>query len=275
MKHRARNALIRVAAAASVRAQPGKRALAFHEVPDPGAFAEFLDRALERYEILPIDRWLADPVGDRTQLTLTFDDGYASWHEAVAPILEERQLPAAFFVASGLVGLEGEPARRFIRERMRRTQELRPITHRQLADLSESPLFEIGGHTEHHSDLGSIEDPELIRAELIENRNHLGDWLGTQPRWFAYPFGTPANTSPLARALVAQCGYSAAFTLVPGWRDPAGGNDLMIGRDGVDPAHPFSLWSAWLAGGYDRIYALKPSSLRARSGRRPGSREGG
>ena len=57
-----------------------------------------------------MDDWLHEPFepNDRTQLTLTFDDGYASWHESVAPLLEERGIPAVFFVSSGLVGLRGE-----------------------------------------------------------------------------------------------------------------------------------------------------------------------
>ena len=76
-------------AAVAVRGpKAGKRALAFHEVPDPARFAEFLDRLLAEYDVLPLQDWLTAPPADRTQLTLTFDDGYASWHEFVAPLLE-------------------------------------------------------------------------------------------------------------------------------------------------------------------------------------------
>jgi peptidoglycan/xylan/chitin deacetylase (PgdA/CDA1 family) len=259
MKQAVRNVLVRAGGAlASVGgARPGKRALAFHEVPDVPRFADFLDRLLADYEILGMDDWLNEPAGDRTQLTLTFDDGYASWHTAVAPLLAERSVPAVFFVSSGLVGLRGEQAREFTRTRMLRSQKLEFIGLDQLRELAQHALLEIGSHTRTHPDLAQIRDRNTMREEIAGDRARLEDWLGASVRWFAYPFGTPANVSPMARSVVEEAGLSAAFTLIPGsWgRD---GDRFLIGRDGLDPALPFSVSRAWLRGGYDRLYALKP-----------------
>lgn len=254
-----RNALVRAGGAvASLRgSQPGKRALAFHEVPDLPRFRDFLDQLLYEYDVVPMQDWLRGLPGDRTQLTLTFDDGYASWHDAVAPLLEERSVPAVFFVTSGLVGLRGKEARDFARDRLRRTRDLEFISLRQLEDLSDHALFEVGSHTQTHADLGRPSDRDAAREEVAGDRARLEDWLGSPVRWFAYPFGTPANVSPAARSVVEETGLSAAFTLIPGWWEPGSGDRFRIGRDGVDPSLPFSLWRAWLRGGYDRLYALK------------------
>lgn len=238
-------------------AKPGKRVLAFHEVPDVPRFRDFLDRLLAEYEVLGMDHWLNGRPGDRTQLALTFDDGYASWHSAVAPLLVERGVPAVFFVTSGLVGLRGEQARDFTRERMLRTQELEFISLDQLRELAEHPLFEVGGHTRTHPDLGQIEDRQTMSDEIAGDRARLEDWLGTSVRWFAYPFGTPANVPQLARSVVEESGLSAAFTLIPGSWEPDDGDRFLVGRDGLDPSLPFSVSRAWLRGGYDRLYALK------------------
>jgi peptidoglycan/xylan/chitin deacetylase (PgdA/CDA1 family) len=255
-----RNALVRAggAVASLGGSRPGKRALVFHEVPEIPRFRDFLDWLLAEYEVLAVEDWLRNPPGDRTQLTLTFDDGYASWHEAVAPLLEERNVPAVFFVTSGLVGLRGKEARDFARSRLHRTRELKFIDLRQLEDLASHALFEVGGHTLTHADLGRISNHHTVREEVVGDRAALEDWLGVKVRWFAYPFGTPGNVSPTARSVVEEVGMSAAFTLIPGWWEPSSGDRFLIGRDGVDPSLSFSLWRAWLRGGYDRLYGLKP-----------------
>jgi peptidoglycan/xylan/chitin deacetylase (PgdA/CDA1 family) len=238
----------------------GKRALAFHEVPDVSRFQAFLDRLLSEYEILGLDDWLNRPAGGRGQLLLTFDDGYASWQTAVGPMLAERNVPAVFFVTSGLVGLTGARARDFARERMLRTQELEFISVHQLRDLASHEHFEIGSHTRNHPDLAQITDRKTLRDEILGARATLEDLLSQRVRAFAYPFGTPANVSPLARSVLDEGGVEAAFTLIPGRWTPTGGDRLRIGRDALDPAFARSLSRAWLRGGYDRLYALKPDA---------------
>jgi peptidoglycan/xylan/chitin deacetylase (PgdA/CDA1 family) len=259
LKHTVRNALIRGGGAvARIRgARPGKRAIVFHEVPDIARFRRFVDLLRDEHEIVGVDAWLNGPAGDRTQLLLTFDDGYASWHTAVAPLLAERQLPALFFVTSGVVGLGGEEGREFARERLLRTQRLEFINLDQLRDLAAQPAFEIGSHTQTHPDLGRINDRDAIREEVVGGQSRLEDWLGEPVRWFAYPFGTPANISSAARSVIETAGVEAAFTLIPGSWERDRGNRLEIGRDGLDPAMPFGVSRAWLRGGYDRLYGLK------------------
>jgi peptidoglycan/xylan/chitin deacetylase (PgdA/CDA1 family) len=259
VKRGVRNALVWAGGAVAALSGPksGKRALAFHEVSDLARFRDLLDRLLAEYDILALQDWLTAPRAPRTQLTLTFDDGYASWHDGVAALLEERGLPAVFFVSSGLVGLEGDEAREFARNRLHRSRELTFISLRELEDLARHALFEVGGHTVSHADLGRVTDPARARAEIAEDRARLQDWLGAPVRWFAYPFGAPPNVSATARSVVAEEGMSAAFTLTPGWWEPTKGDRLKIGRDGVDPSLPFSLLRACLRGGYDHLYALK------------------
>jgi peptidoglycan/xylan/chitin deacetylase (PgdA/CDA1 family) len=270
LKLAARNALVRAGGAVvdlkGVKA--GKRALAFHDVPDVARFRDLLDRLVAEYDILPLTDWLTTPPAARTQLTLTFDDGYASWHEAVAPLLAERRLPAVFFVSSGLVGLRGGQAREFARKRLRRSRELTFIGRGELQDLARHAHFEVGGHTATHADLGRVADRDIARTEVAGDRARLEDWLGVQVRWFAYPFGAPANVSSTARSVVEEAGMAAAFTLTPGFWEPGNGDRFLIGRDGVDPSVPYSVWRAWLHGGYDRLYVLKSAAARGSAGLR-------
>jgi peptidoglycan/xylan/chitin deacetylase (PgdA/CDA1 family) len=46
--------------------------------------------------------------GDRPMLALTFDDGFADNGVVAAPLLNERAMPATFFIVSGLTDTDGE-----------------------------------------------------------------------------------------------------------------------------------------------------------------------
>jgi peptidoglycan/xylan/chitin deacetylase (PgdA/CDA1 family) len=270
IRRRLRNIVVRAGGRArKLRAgPPGKRALAFHDIDDVRLFRERLEWLTETYEILGPNDWLKGPVGDRTQLLVTFDDGYASWHEAAAGILEELRIPAIFFVSSGLVGLRGSEAANFARRQLRRTRPVRFLTASQVHDLGRHGLFEVGGHTVHHYSLGQIRDPHVIRREVDDDQRRLEDWTGRPIRLFAYPFGTPDSISLTATEVVAELGMEAAFTLIPSSWSPAHGDPLEIGRDGLAPFYPRSVWKAWLRGGYDAMYWVRPSRRRPSRARR-------
>jgi peptidoglycan/xylan/chitin deacetylase (PgdA/CDA1 family) len=236
--------------------QSGKRVIAFHDVKDAELLRKKLEWLMAHYEIVSLEELLSRPLGQRTQIAITFDDGYASWHEVTAPVLEDLKIPAVFFVCSGFVGLRGQEAEYFGRRYFRRQQKLSPITRNQLVELANQPLFEIGGHTVHHIDLGRPLDENTLIAEIYMDRYQLENWTGTPVRWFAYPFGEPKNVFPQAVNFVRRMGFLAAFTLVPSYWKP-GEDRFKIGRDSLDLAQPLWLWRTWLSGAYDGLYTLK------------------
>ena len=194
-----------------------------------------------------------------TQLTLTFDDGYASWHRVRGPPARGAGIPAVFFVSSGLVGLRGERAREFARLKLRRTRELEFISLRDLEELAAHRLFEVGGHTRNHVDLGRVSDRQHREGGDRRRSSQVGG-LARKPGEVVRVPVRDAGERLAARPVrwSMSSGSTAAFTLVPGWWEPGRGDRLSIGRDGVDPAVSFGVWRAWLRGGYDRLYRLKP-----------------
>ena len=239
----------------------GKRIIVFHEVRDEALFREKIGWLLSHYELLSLEQLLNGPVGQKTQVAITFDDGYASWHEIAAPVLEEFSVPAVFHVCSGYIGLQGDKAEHFKRIYIRRERELYPLSRRQLLDLSKNPLFEIGSHTVHHTDLGNPPDESTLRAEIEVDRSRLEDWTGMHIRWFAYPFGAPWNISTEAVDFVRRAGFLAAFSLTPGYWKP-GSDRWKIARDGLDISASPNLWRAWLDGSYDALYGVKAKGLK-------------
>jgi peptidoglycan/xylan/chitin deacetylase (PgdA/CDA1 family) len=234
----------------------GKRVIALHEVKDPSRFREKVQWLRQYCEIVSLEELFWRPIGRKTMVAITFDDGYKCWHEQAAPILEELSIPAVFFLCSGFVGLEGERARQFCRERLRRQQQLSPLTRRQVHDLAGNALFEIGSHTRNHVDLGQRWDAATLEHEIEGDRQRLEEWTGKPVRWFAYPFGGLANVSSDARGYLRHLSLKSAFTYIPQFLDPDG-DRLLIGRDGLDVMGSTRLWEAWLGGAYDGLYTMK------------------
>jgi peptidoglycan/xylan/chitin deacetylase (PgdA/CDA1 family) len=99
--------LVRLAGAAT--GGPRRVALNYHNVR-PETFARHAEWLAAHADVLPIDAFLdaRDAPPTRLTVTLTFDDGYASFASRIVPILAERRMPATWFVASAFVG-ETEP----------------------------------------------------------------------------------------------------------------------------------------------------------------------
>ena len=79
---------------------------------------------------------------------------------------------------------------------------------RELQSVAAHPLFEIGAHTNKHTDL-SRATPEEAYREMIESKATLEDQVDTPILTFAYPAG---HYSPACPAAAERAGYIAAVT---------------------------------------------------------------
>lgn len=142
--------------------------------------------------------------GRRSEILLTFDDGYRMILDSAVPVMEERGIPALIFLVTSFMGRENTwelqlPGRRFAH-----------MAWDEVKDLV-SRGFGFGSHTRSHRDLTRLgtkerEDELTISREVIEN------FTGRRVRSLSYPFGrTDSRISSLARS----AGYEAAFTLYP------------------------------------------------------------
>ena len=255
-----RDALIGAAAPLAelaFRERPRLRVVAFHDTPanEAGELRDRLRRLARRFAIVPL-AGAFERVGldhERLNLVLTFDDGFKEHHAVAARVLDELALPATFFVPTGALDLEGERAADFSRRRLRRSRTFEFMTTHDLRELAEEPLFDIGGHTQSHPDLG--ESGEL-HGELAGAKEVLEGIVGHPIRWFAYPFGSPFHLSAPALAATREAGFETAFTIVPAYWS-ATTDPFLIGRDALSLDDPVRTWDAFLRGGYDALSAFK------------------
>lgn len=234
----------------------GDRIVTLHDVDDGPWLRERLAWLRTRARIVGLEELLAPPATVGRRVAITLDDGFSSWAEVVAPILVEEAVPATLFVSSGFVGLEGEEARRFVRERLRRSRDLQPLSLGQLRELASAPGITIGGHSTTHEDLGGSHSRDVLRAEIDEDRRRLVEWTGQPVDLFAYPFGGYSNVSRVARERIVGAGYRAAFTIVPG-RVETARDPYLIPRDSLGPHRSDLVWDAQLRGAYDVVARIR------------------
>ena len=169
----------------------------------PGAFADqlaYLDDAGFRTvtaAALPAALAAGVPL-DRT-VVLTFDDGYADFHDRALPLLSRRGFTATVFVTSGWVQDDGEwPGAR---------RPGRMLSWSQVGETAAAGI-EIGAHSDRHPQLDQVAAGRL-REELYASKARIEDRLGLPVPGLAYPFGySSARVREVARAAGYGYGYA-------------------------------------------------------------------
>jgi peptidoglycan/xylan/chitin deacetylase (PgdA/CDA1 family) len=157
-------------------------------------FASFLTWLKENTEVVPIAQVVPgkgnrQPASsDKTVVALSFDDAHLDNYTTVYPLLTRLQLPATFFVPSGLLG---------------RTQGMTRSMVREVAERG----IKIGAHSVTHRRLTTLSRRE-VEAELHDCKAALEDLTGMECRELAYPYGLYNET---AMAIAESAGYACAF----------------------------------------------------------------
>ncbi len=180
-------------------------------------FANQLDWLQEHFDVVSLSeaqRRIRSSFCDRPTVAITFDDGYSDNADFAIPELARRNLPATYFVATEFVRT-GKP---FPHDALQ-GQHLTPNTIDELRLFLDLGI-EIGAHTKTHCDLGQLEDTTAIQEEIGGSVTQLERWLGTQVRYFAFPYGLPHNTSQPAVDVIAQSNLLGFCTAYGAWNWP-------------------------------------------------------
>ena len=160
-------------------------------------------------------------------VVVTIDDAYRDSVTLAAPQLERHGITATVFVISrdpGPDDLRTDPA-----------LVARPrIAADQMQLLLDGP-FEIGAHTQTHTDLTRI-SAEEAESQIVGSKRDLEQASGAAITLLAYPFGA---SSPTVQMLAERAGYHAARGARPG-RNRAATNSFDLRRTEVPGTH--RLW---------------------------------
>ncbi|MCP2339899.1 polysaccharide deacetylase family protein [Actinomadura rupiterrae] len=183
------------------RPAPGTRALS---VPTAAFADQMAHLAAHGYNPIPFSSCLEDGMSLRSgrdaherPVVITFDDGYADFHENALPVLERHGFAATLFVTTGWLADAGGDAAGRPLDRM--------LSWAQVAEAAAHGI-EIGGHSHSHPQLDQLGD-RALREELVRNRGLLEERLGRAVRTMAYPFG---YSSARVRRMAREAGYDTA-----------------------------------------------------------------
>lgn len=180
-------------------------------------FSEHLDWLQGSYDIVSLgeaQNRIRSESCDRPTVAITFDDGYSDNGDFAIPELARRNLPATYFVSTTFVET-GEPFPHDVAA----NAPLAPNTIEQLKQYQELGI-EIGAHTRTHPDLGKFTLEKFLQDEIVGSIHDLQQWLGSDIRYFAFPYGLPHNTSQLAVDVLQQSGVQGFCTAYGAWNWP-------------------------------------------------------
>lgn len=168
-------------------------------------------------------------VGENQRLcaAITFDDGYYDNCRFALPLLLDLGVPFTYFVTLENV-LHGRP---FAHD-LAAGRAFPPNTLSQLRTIAEAGA-EIGAHTATHCDLGAIDCPERLYAEVVVAGRRLAELIGCPVRHFAFPFGRPENLNPRAALMAREAGYLSVSSAYGDYNRP-GENPFHIRRIGAN-----------------------------------------
>lgn len=190
---------------------PTSTVLMYHSVcrrPGQGDFARFVvdPEGLESHLALLAETGRRTVTVDRldrsspTDVCLTFDDGYADFHEVVLPLLEKYDATASLYLPTAYVDGHAE----FLYPSPDAERAL--LSWSQVRELAGSGRVEIGAHSHTHPQLDRL-DRARLRAEVRLPRTLLEQELQQPVVSYAYPFGYHDTRT---KKEVAAAGYRAA-----------------------------------------------------------------
>lgn len=187
----------------------GSAILTYHSIDDSGSVISTSPAVFEHQmemlaarsaPVVPLDR----VTEVRPSLALTFDDGYSSFADLVAPLLERYQMAATVFVVSGHCGGDNAWAKPPF-------PGLKMMSWEMLRGLPVN-LVSLGAHTISHPDLTAMAGAQAAE-EIHGSRAVLEDRVGRAVPFFAYPYG--ASNAAVRRAVRGgfrmACGTTLRF----------------------------------------------------------------
>lgn len=249
---------------------PFIRVVNYHDVPshESERFEQQLRYYREHFSPVSLDDLLSFQIGvwnsDKPGLILSFDDGFRSFKETVAPLLDKYGFIGWFFVPPGLLDtpIQQQLAKARESTAMPRHHDIDDgrvfLTWDQVRDLDRKHV--IGCHTLTHRRLRSDLTPQILDQEIIRSKEILEERLGHEVPVFAWVGGEEISYSNQAARRIEDAGFRITFRTNSSLIKP--GQDLLsLDRSNVESSYSLPLVRFQLSGMMDFLYASKRRRL--------------
>ena len=164
-------------------------------------------------------------IQNESQIAFTFDDGYLECYTKIAPALNKQNVNAAFFVCPNFIDQKTENLDGYIVSNSF-TRNKYPMDWYMINQLVKAG-FIIGSHTLDHVNL-KICKPSDLKKQIIDSKNVIEDRTGVSCEYFAWPYGTYEDISPLALEMALE-NYKYVFSACD-YKNYLSNNKLVINR---------------------------------------------
>jgi glycosyltransferase involved in cell wall biosynthesis/peptidoglycan/xylan/chitin deacetylase (PgdA/CDA1 family) len=180
------------------------------------AFAEHVEYCRNHFDLISLtelQQRCANMTSYRPAVSFTFDDGYSENCRFALPLLIRHRIPCTYFVT-----LDNIRTCAPFPHDVRAGAPLSVNTVDEVRAIADSGV-EIGLHTRTHIDLSGVTSPTILRREITDAASELADLIGRPIRYFAFPYGLPAQLTPQAiqavqdAGLVGFCSAYGAYNL--------------------------------------------------------------
>jgi len=197
---------------------------------------------------------------DKPGLIISFDDGYRSAYETVAPLLEKYGFQGWFFVPAGLIDLPvniqfEKAAQHRVFPKSHDPNDPRVfLTWEQIVELDKTHV--IGCHTASHCRLNSTLTETQLFEEIVHSKRILEEKLRHDVPAFAWVGGEESSYSCKAAKVLRDTNYQVVFLTNNSLIRP-GVNFHLLDRTNVESNFPMSLARFQLSGVLDILYTPK------------------
>lgn len=193
--------------------------LMYHNVDDEAGFNTISVKSFEEqiaylisrkeFNIVSIDDYVESLKFQKKQksVTITFDDAYVSLVSKVLPIIKKYNVPISFFVPISFVGKHN------MWDTIKGDKKIDILTWEEIRILHNEKLITIGSHGQNHISLGNI-DLEGIQNELLKSKNILEKEIGSEVKYFSFPYGQLKDICKNSSEILKKYGYKAGLSTI-------------------------------------------------------------
>ncbi len=198
----------------------------------------------QKYTVISIEDIISGNIPRNTirpVIAVTFDDGYLDNYINAVPILLKHQIPAAFFISTGMIGSTNG----FAHDLNKLGKALPNMNWDQIIHMKQLG-FTIGSHTVNHINCAK-DNPDKVTEEIIESKKILEEKLSLKEVIFAYPFGKKEDMNAEILDVVKNTGHSGCLSAYGG-RNEDSINPFNVRRMGIDSNFTLLSFKARLEG---------------------------
>ena len=139
---------------------------------------------------------------DSNSLVIIIDDGFAECHSVIAPILDKEKIPATFFLIADCIdnkNLMWLHEKQYLKQNLSGNEPVSEFLENQKPYLTTQQIreilnagFSIGSHSQTHPSCDQLNYEEFYK-EVVESSKFIGDKIGSEVKYFSYPFGRRAK----------------------------------------------------------------------------------